>query len=44
MGNRKVKVYPDTLDNILSIIDETAMTVVKVIETDNAHIIASRKQ
>ena len=44
MGNRKVKIYPDTLDNILSIIDETAMTVVKVIETDNAHIIASRKQ
>ena len=44
MGNRKVKIYPDTLDNILSIIDETAMKVAKVIETDNAHIIASRKQ
>ena len=44
MGNRKVKIYPDTLDNILSIINETAMTVVKVIETENAHIIASRKQ
>jgi len=43
MGNRKVKIYPDTLDNILSIIDETEMSVVKVIETDNAHIIASRK-
>lgn len=44
MGNRKVKIYPDTLDNILSLIGKTAMSVVKVIETDNAYIIVSRKQ
>ena len=43
MGTRKIKVYPDNLDNIVSIIGETAMSVVKVIETDNAHIIVSRK-
>ena len=44
MGTRKIKVYPDNLDNIVSIIGETAMSVVKVIETDNAYIIVSRKQ
>ena len=44
MGTRKIKVYPDNLDNIISIIEETAMSVVKVIETDNAYIIVSRKQ
>ena len=44
MGNRKVKIYPDTLDNIKSIIGKTAMLVANVIETDNAYIIASRKQ
>ena len=44
MGTRKIKVYPDNLDNIISIIGETAMSVVKVIETDNAYIIVSRKQ
>ena len=44
MGNRKVKIYPDTLDNITSIIGETAMSVVNVIETDNAYIIVSKKQ
>ena len=44
MGNRKVKIYPDTLDNIKSIIGKTTMLVANVIETDNAYIIASRKQ
>ena len=44
MGNRKVKIYPDTLDNITSIIGDVAMSVVNVIETDNAYIIVSRKQ
>ena len=44
MGTRKIKVYPDTLDNITLIIEETAMSVVNVIETDNAYIIVSRKQ
>ena len=43
MGTRKIKVYPDTLDNITSLIGATAMSVVKVIETDNAYIVVSRK-
>ncbi len=42
-GTRKVKVYPDTHDNITSIIGATAMSVTKVIETNNAHIIVSKK-
>ena len=44
MGNRKVKIYPDTLDNIKSIIGKTAMLVANVIETDNVYIIASKKK
>ena len=44
MGTRKIKVYPDNTDNIVSIIGETEMSVVDVIETDNAYIIVSRKQ
>ena len=43
MGTRKIKVYPDNLDNIISIIGDVAMSVVKVIETDNAYIVVSRK-
>ena len=43
MGTRKIKVHPDNLDNIIPIIGETAMSVVKVIETDNAYIVVSRK-
>ena len=43
MGTRKIKVYPDNLDNIISIIGETSMSIVKTIEVDNAHIIVSRK-
>ena len=44
MGTRKIKVYPDNRDNIVSIIGETTMSVVNVIETDNAYIIVSKKQ
>ena len=43
MGTRKIKVYPDTLDNITSLIGATSMSIVKVIETDNAYIVVSRK-
>ena len=43
MGTRKIKIYPDNLNNVTTIINETSMTVVKVIETDNAFIIVSRK-
>jgi len=44
MGTRKVKIYPDTPDNIISIINATAMTVANVLETDNAYIIVCNKQ
>ena len=43
MGNRKVRVYPDTLVNIKSLIEATAMSVAMVFETDNAYIIVSKK-
>ena len=43
MGTRKVKVYPDTLDNITSLIEKTTMFVARVFETDNAYIIVSKK-
>lgn len=43
MGNRKVRVYPDTLVNMKSLIEATAMSVAKVFETDNAYIIVSKK-
>ena len=43
MGTRKVKVYPDNLDYIISIIVKTAISVVKVIETKNAYIIVGKK-
>lgn len=43
MGTRKIRVYPDTLDNIKSLIKETAMSVAMVFETDNAYIIVSKK-
>ncbi len=43
MGTRRVKIYPDTLDNITELIGASVMTVVNVWETDNAHIIVSKK-
>lgn len=43
MGNRKVRVYPDTLVNMKSLIEATAMFVAMVFETDNAYIIVSKK-
>lgn len=43
MGNRKIKVYPDTLENIASLIESTTMSIVRVYETNNAYIIVSKK-
>ena len=43
MGTRRVRVYPDTLDNMKSLIKETAMSVAMVFETDHAYIIVSKK-
>ena len=44
MGTRKVRVYPDTLENTQLLIQTTAMSVSMVLETDNAYIIVSKKQ
>ena len=44
MGTRKIKVYPDTADGITSLVEATAMSVAKVIETEKAYIIVSKKQ
>ena len=43
MGTRKVKIYPDTPDNIISLINASSMNVESVFETDNAYIIVSSK-
>ena len=43
MGIRKVRIYPDSPDNIKSLISATAMSVETVLETDNAYIIVSKK-
>ena len=43
MGTRKVRVYPDTLENMESLIKATAMSVAMVFETDHAYIIVSKK-
>ena len=44
MGTRKIKVYPDTADGITSLVEATAMSVAKVIETEKAYVIVSKKQ
>ena len=43
MGTRKVKIYPDTLEKITSMISASAMNIEDVIEIENAYIIVSRK-
>ena len=43
MGTRKIKVYPDTLDDITSHIEAANMFVSKIFETEKAYIIVSNK-
>lgn len=43
MGNRKVKVFPDTTDDIVSFVKKTKMNVVCVREVENAFIIVCNK-
>ena len=38
-----VKIYPDSPDNIISLINASAMNVANVFETDNAYIIVGNK-
>lgn len=43
MGTRKIKVYPDTLDDITAHIEAANMFVSKIFETEKAYIIVSNK-
>lgn len=43
MGDRKIKIYPDTPENISKLIKDTTMSVARVFEIENAYIIVSRK-
>lgn len=43
MGTRKVKIYPDSLDYLTSIIETTKMKLNKIIEIENAYIIVCYK-
>ena len=44
MGTRKIKIYPDTPNNIVSIIHSSSMSVENVFETENGYIIVSVKK
>lgn len=43
MGNRKVEVFPDKTDNIVSFVEKTKMNVAEVKEIENAFIIVCNK-
>ena len=43
MGTRKIRIYPDTLENITSLIAATEMSITKTVETENAYIIVCQK-
>lgn len=44
IGTRKIKIYPDTPDNTISIINKTTMDIESVFETDNAYVIVCKKK
>ena len=43
MGTRKVRIYPDTPDQITRLISQSTMQTESVLETNNAYIIVGRK-
>ena len=43
MGDRKIKIYPDTPENISELIKDTTMSVTRVLEIENAYIIVTKK-
>lgn len=43
MGSRKLKIFPDTLENTLALISKTSLEVVDLFETPFANIIVCRK-
>ena len=44
MGSRKLRVYPDTPEHIVSLIEKSNMDVVRVLETEQAYIILGKKR
>ena len=44
MGTRKLKIYPDTPENITELMLWADMTICKTVETENAYIIVSCKR
>ena len=43
MGNRKIEIYPDTVEHMLSVVCATSLQVTDVLETDFAHIVVCVK-
>lgn len=43
MGSRKLKIFPDTLDNTLTLISKTSLEVIDLFETPFAYIFICRK-
>lgn len=43
MGNRKIRIYPDTTDNIIACVGLSAMNIVNMYEIEHAHIIICSK-
>ena len=43
MGSRKLRVYPDTPEHIVSLVQTTDMSVLNVFETPQAYVIVSKK-
>ena len=44
MGTRKIKIYPDTLERITTLINTSSMSVEDTFETEFAHIVVCIKQ
>ncbi len=43
MSSRKLEIFPDTTDNIISLLSTYNMNIIRVIEIENAHIIVGKK-
>jgi 2-polyprenyl-3-methyl-5-hydroxy-6-metoxy-1,4-benzoquinol methylase len=43
MGSRKPRVYPDTPEHIISLVQSTDMSIVNISETPQAYVIVSKK-
>ena len=39
MGNRRIRIYPDTPERIMALAEQVGLKTKKVVEIENAHII-----